>query len=235
VFELVNNGNGSYTPTTLASFNSSLGEAPTGGLISNSAGDLFGTTADGGASGGGTVFELVNNGFGNYTATTLANFSGEASGASPYAGLIADAAGDLFGTTTSGGTDGDGTVFEVPDTNGSYGPIITLVNFDGTNGENSRGSLIADAAGDLFGEAEDGGTSGFGTVFEITGSGFVTSSENVPEPASIALLATGLFGLIFTHRRKRCRALHRNGMGLASQLPPSVFVCPSLAGNQAAA
>ena len=78
------------------------------------------------------MFELVNNGGGSYTPTTLVSFNGT-NGADPRAGLIADAAGDLFGTTTGRG-DGDGTVFElVNHGGGSYTPT-TLVSFDGTNG-----------------------------------------------------------------------------------------------------
>jgi hypothetical protein len=106
VFELVNNGGGSYTPTELGFFGESIGynfmEAglggfPSSGLIADAAGDLFGTTYL------GTVFEIVKTGTG-YAAppTTLVSFNGT-DGWGPYAGLIADAASDLFGTTESGG------------------------------------------------------------------------------------------------------------------------------------
>jgi uncharacterized repeat protein (TIGR03803 family) len=87
--------------TTLASFNGANGESPYAGLITDAAGNLFGTTAFGGSNGDGTVFELVNNGGGSYTQTTLVGFNGT-DGANPFAGLIADAAGDLFGTTYYG-------------------------------------------------------------------------------------------------------------------------------------
>ena len=93
------------TLTALLSFNGADGANPEAGLIADAAGDLFGTTI------AGTVFELVNNGGGNYTPVTLLRFNG-ADGAEPLAGLIADAAGDLFGTTLDGGTNNDGTVFE---------------------------------------------------------------------------------------------------------------------------
>ena len=91
------------------------GFSPDAGLIVDAAGDLFGTTSEGGPGSGaaGTVFELVNNG-GSYTLTTMVTFNGT-DGAGPQAGLIADAAGNLFGTTDSGGV-GDGTVFELTDT-----------------------------------------------------------------------------------------------------------------------
>ena len=93
VFELVNNGSGSYTPVTLVNFNGADGRYPYGGLIADAAGDLFGTTTAGGASGDGSVFELVKNGGENYTLNTLASFNV----ASYPSGLIANSAGDLFG------------------------------------------------------------------------------------------------------------------------------------------
>jgi hypothetical protein len=167
VFELVPQNQGVYyTATTLFSFDGSDGAAPQAGLLADSAGDFFGTTGARGTDNLGTVFELVNNGNGSYTATTLLSFDGT-NGASPEAGLIANAAGDLFGTTASGGADGDGTVFElVNNGNGSY-TQTTMLSFDGTNGWDPQGGLLADAAGDLFGVTALGGTNGLGTVFEL--------------------------------------------------------------------
>src|ERR1700677_5103706 len=94
---------------------------------------------------------------------TLASFSG-ANGASPTGDLISDAAGDLFGTTFSGGADGDGIVFEIVK---STGELTTLATFTGANGGNPFGTVISDPAGDLFGTTEVGGGDGGGTVFEI--------------------------------------------------------------------
>src|ERR1019366_6979488 len=125
-----------------------------------------GTTRFGGANGDGTVFEITYTG-GSYasTPTTLVNFNGT-NGNSPYAGLIADAAGDLFGTTQTGGANNDGTVFEIAKTGGSYASTpTTLVNFNGTNGNGQEAGLITDAAGDLFGTTQQGGANGTGTVF----------------------------------------------------------------------
>ena len=108
------------------------------------------------------------------TPTVLVNFDGT-HGGYPYSGLIADAAGDLFGTT-SGLTNGDGTVFEIVKTADGYAstPKI-LASFDGTNGANPLAGLFADAAGNLFGTTEHSGANNAGTVFEITGSGFVVA------------------------------------------------------------
>ena len=125
------------TPTTLVSFNGTNGANPYGGLIADANGDLFGTTADGGANGDGTVFEIVKTATGYAsTPTTLVSFNGT-NGSDPQASLIADANGDLFGTTVGGGANGDGTVFEIVKTAHGYASTpTTLVSFNGTNGAN---------------------------------------------------------------------------------------------------
>jgi uncharacterized repeat protein (TIGR03803 family) len=146
-------------------------------LIADAHGDLFGTTLGGGANGFGTVFEIAKtvHGYAS-TPTTLVSFNGT-DGSTLVGGLIADAHGDLFGTTASGGANGVGTVYEIAKTAHGYASTpTTLVSFNSTNGGNPQGSLIADAHGDLFGTTPFGGPSntGYGTVFEITGSGFST-------------------------------------------------------------
>ena len=136
VFEIVKTATGyASTPTTLVSFDDTNGANPYGGLIADAAGDLFGTTYDGGANSYGTVFEIVKTATGYAsTPTTLVSFDGT-NGANPYSGLIADAAGDLFGTTVSGGANGNGTVFEIVKTATGYASTpTTLVSFNGTNG-----------------------------------------------------------------------------------------------------
>ena len=174
-FALARDGHGgttvvdpSPTLTTLYYFSGTDGSDPDGGVIVDAAGDLFGTTANGGANGDGTVFELVKMGTGyDSTPTTLVSFNGT-NGSNPYGGLIADAAGNLFGETSTGGTYGDGTVFAIAKTSSGYASTpTTIVSFNGTDGKSPIGGLIADAAGDLFGVTEYGGASGEGTVFEI--------------------------------------------------------------------
>ena len=192
VFELVNSG-GRYTPVTLLSFNDGGNGEFAGPLITDAAGDLFGTTEQGAAGGTGTVFELVNNG-GVYTPVTLLSFSYDgADGAYPGGGLIADAAGDLFGTTGEGGAYNApglprGTVFELVNNGGGRYTPVTLLSFDGANAAGPVGGLIANGAGDLFGATAGGGTAGDGTVFEITNSGFVIKESTpppTPSPAGI--------------------------------------------------
>jgi uncharacterized repeat protein (TIGR03803 family) len=182
VFEIAKTGSGyASTPTTLVSFDGKNGFLPVGNLIADANGDLFGTTQNAGAYGDGTVFEIAKTSSGYAsTPTILVSFSGT-NGVGPDGGLIADANGDLFGTTVDGGASNDGTVFEIPKTASGYASTpTTLVSFDGTNGANpdAFGSLIADANGDLFGTTSNGGANGDGTVFEITGSGFVVSDQD---------------------------------------------------------
>jgi uncharacterized repeat protein (TIGR03803 family) len=187
VFELQNTGTVAApvyatSPTTLVSFDGSDGSGPDAGLIADANGDLFGTTGSGGANGYGTVFEIKNTGTiaaPVYASTpiTLVSFDGS-DGRGPSGGLIADANGDLFGATTSGGAYGYGTVFEIQNNGTIAAPVyastpITLVSFDGSNGQNPQAALIADANGDLFGTTELGGALGDGTAFEITGAGFI--------------------------------------------------------------
>jgi len=151
---------------TLYSFNFTDGRAPFGSLIEYANGDLlFGTTENGGANGDGTVFEL-SPGLGGYVLST-ASFDGT-DGANPNGGLVADANGDLFGTAELGGASGDGVVFEIAKTaNGYAGTPAVLVSFNGTDGANPSGGLVANANGDLFGTTADEYPSGVGTVFEV--------------------------------------------------------------------
>ena len=100
------------TETVLYSFsdNTTDGADPQAALIMDSAGNLYGTTVDGGANNDGTVFKISPNG----TETVLHSFAdGTTDGAKPQAALIVDSAGDLFGTTQSGGTYNGGTVFKI--------------------------------------------------------------------------------------------------------------------------
>ena len=96
------------------------------------------------------------------TLTTLYSFTGS-DGAHPYAGLIADASGNLYGTTNSGGANGYGTVFKVTPT----GTETVLYSFTGSDGAYPVAGLIADASGNLYGTTYYGGANGYGTVFKL--------------------------------------------------------------------
>jgi uncharacterized repeat protein (TIGR03803 family) len=156
----------SFNETVLHSFTGADGAEPSAPLIADAAGNLYSTTFRGGAGGFGTVFEL-DPATGNLTV--LHAFTGGSDGGNPGAGLIMDAAGNLYGTTESGGA-GFGTVFKLD----SLGNITVLHTFTGgSDGGNEAlegiptAGLIRDAAGNLFGTAFRGGTGGFGVVFQI--------------------------------------------------------------------
>jgi uncharacterized repeat protein (TIGR03803 family) len=155
------------TLTTLIGFNVTDGSNLTGSLIADSNGDLFGTTGSGGANNDGTVFEIAKTAAGYAsTPTALVTFDVD-NGEGPEGGLIADARGDLLGTTAFS-PNADGTVFEIVKTASGYASTpTTLASFDDVDGERPEASLVADANGDLFGTTEFGGPGNEGVVFEI--------------------------------------------------------------------
>ncbi len=170
-----NGGSGNYgtafkldssaTLTTLANLSTSSGDGygPYAGLVLY-AGNLYGTTYQGGAYYNGTVFKIDSNG----VFSTVYNFPGGTEGAHPAAALVADTAGNLYGTTYSGGTS-NGTVFELNPTSGTLTWSYALSYSDGAFPE---AGLILDSTGaNLYGTAYFGGTSGQGTIFTLTTSG----------------------------------------------------------------
>jgi len=113
VYEL-SPGQSGYTEKILYTFSNTGndGQYPYSGLLMDGAGNFYGTTTGGGTSGAGTVYELVNSG-GNFTEKILYNFTGHGDGSAPYAALVFDSSGNLYGTTTAGGANGFGTVFQL--------------------------------------------------------------------------------------------------------------------------
>jgi uncharacterized repeat protein (TIGR03803 family) len=151
--------------TTLVNFDGTNGGFPAASLIADANGNLFGTTPEDGAYGYGTVFEIPNTAAS--TPTILVNFNG-ADGSLSTAGLIADANGNLFGTAETGGANGQGTVIEIAKTASGYASTPTvLASFNRTNGAIPAAGLLADGNGNLFGTTSEGGTYGYGTVFQI--------------------------------------------------------------------
>jgi uncharacterized repeat protein (TIGR03803 family) len=158
------------------------GEDPFGALMLDASGNLYGTTIFGGGGTGcnngsdgcGTVFKLAPDG----AETVLYAFQGGSDGFQPGSNVVMDQGGNLYGTTSAGGTfssgcgsDGCGTIFEVQ----PNGTKITLYQFQGgTDGAAPNGPLIADSSGNLYGTTDGGGgcaLGGCGTVFEVTPGG----------------------------------------------------------------
>lgn len=179
--------------TTLYSFNGADGANPQASLISDAAGNLYGTTSSGGESDYGIVFKIAA---GTHAYTMLHSFGGS-DGAHPRGGLITDAAGNLYGTTSGELQDNKGTIFTIA---AGTNTLSTLYSFSGTDGVSpSFMNLIADANGNLYGTTTYGGASNFGTVFQLSGTGFV-----VPELGGLSLIALGgiaLAGGAFMRRR----------------------------------
>jgi uncharacterized repeat protein (TIGR03803 family) len=155
---------GSTQPLVLATFNFTVGYDPTAGLTLDSDNNFYGTTGAGGANGDGTVYELAA---GSSTITPLASFEAATTGQAPNSTLLIDSSGDLFGTTTAGGANHRGTVFEIAK---NSGVITTLASFNGVDGSNPEGALVMDSHGDIFGAAFSGGpgSGNYGTVWELT-------------------------------------------------------------------
>jgi len=176
VYELKRSTSGSWTEKVLHSFNidGSDGYFTTAGLTFDGAGNLYGTTFFGGTSDRGTVFELSPVAGGGWTEKVLHSFLDDSTdGGFPRAAVTIDAAGDLFGTTTNGGPNDYGVVYQLtPAANGNWTETV-LHNFSSTDGANPFGRLLLDSAGNLYGTTSAGGGStarckyGCGTVFEL--------------------------------------------------------------------
>jgi uncharacterized repeat protein (TIGR03803 family) len=166
------------------------GATSTAGLIADTSGALYGTTTNGGAETSlcpgfeacGTVFKLTPTKTG-YTESILHRFRNGSDGADPVAGLTADSAGALYGTTALGGGKNAGTVFKLTPAHGAYTESVVYRFRGGTDGAGPNGTLIADRNGALYGTAPGGGSTQFcdagcGTVFKLTPTrtGYVEST-----------------------------------------------------------
>jgi uncharacterized repeat protein (TIGR03803 family) len=155
----------SFTGATTGSF-------PLGGLVLDSAGNLYGDTYFGGNGDYGTVFMLSPSG----TETILYSFKAGKDGKSPAGSLLRDGAGNLYGVTYAGGKTNDGTVFKLS----PAGTEHQLHVFAGApnDGAGPYSALIMDAQGNMYGTTSQGGTSDFGTVFELSPKGAITILHN---------------------------------------------------------
>jgi len=144
------------------------GANPYASLVSDAAGNLYGTTPYGGAYGSGTVFQLSPTITGPWTETVLYSFTGGSDGSIPYADVIFDKAGYLYGTTYEGGTSGCGVVFKLAPTGSTWAETV-LYSFLGAyvDGQNPFAGLAIDPGGNLYGTTEFGGGSDWGSVFEL--------------------------------------------------------------------
>jgi uncharacterized repeat protein (TIGR03803 family) len=159
------------TLTTLIDFNGSNGSNPIASLIQGTDGNFYGTAAEGGANGHGTVFQLTSGG----TLTTLYSFCSLAScadGSVPEGALVQGTDGNFYGTTQIAGANNYGTIFKITST----GTLTTLHSFRFADGAYPQGTLIQAPSGTFYGTARQGGlVGGDGAVFKITPAGVFTA------------------------------------------------------------
>ena len=174
VFKITQGG----TLTTLYSFcsqtNCADGRGPVAGLVQAANGDLYGTTGQDGANGGGTIFKITPSG----TLTTLYSFCPKSGCTDTYpsAGLVQAANGDLYGTTLQGGARlYGGTVFKITPS-GTLTPLYRFCSQTNCpDGASPVAGLVQATNGEFYGTTENGGANGGGTIFKITPSGSLTT------------------------------------------------------------
>jgi uncharacterized repeat protein (TIGR03803 family) len=186
------------TFTTLVNFDGSNGAFPEfSSLVQSADGHYYGTTGFGGANGNGTVFKLGADG----NLTTLYSFCSQtncADGSMPFATVIQATDGNFYGTTYSGGTNGDfGTIFKLT----PKGVLTTLHSFDLSDGAQPEGALVQATDGNFYGTTSGGGPNNEGTVFVITATGTLTtlyffdgSNGTAPACALVQGKDGGLYG-----------------------------------------
>jgi uncharacterized repeat protein (TIGR03803 family) len=140
--------------------------SPNANLIQGSDGNFYGTTATGGPSNFGGIFEVTTNG-----VLTKVIWLDGTNGATPLAPLIEDGSGNFYGTASGGGFQSNGTIFRIT----PAGDVQLLVSFKGTNGSEPLGPLFEGANGWFYGTAFGGGSNNLGLIFRMNADGFLTN------------------------------------------------------------
>ena len=139
-------------------------------LVRDTAGNLYGTTVQGGDSASGTVWELTSSN-GNWTHSVLYSFSGGSDGGEPYKGVTLDAQGNVFGTAVTGGSGGCeggcGVIYELTNSGGTRSQTVIHAFTGGDDGAGPGAGLTIDSNGDIYGTAPTGGAYGQGTIFRL--------------------------------------------------------------------
>ncbi|HEX3820353.1 MAG TPA: choice-of-anchor tandem repeat GloVer-containing protein [Candidatus Sulfotelmatobacter sp.] len=140
-------------------------------LVMDSAGNLYGTSVQGGTFGGGTVFQVTPTG----VHTVLYNFTGGADGGEPYKGVTLDAKGNLYGTAVTGGgggcEGGCGVVFKLAKTGSSWTQSVIHQFTGGTDGSGPGSPVAFDEQGNIYGTTPTGGANGVGVVYQLKPGG----------------------------------------------------------------
>jgi len=221
--------------TDLHDFNGEDGSVPNEDLVRDAAGNLYGTTVFGGTRGTGTCFDPAAGGCGvvfkldtRGNETVLHDFTGNADGAHPGAGLVLDTSGNLYGTTCGGSCgavshDSFGEVFKID----AAGHLTVLHSFtSGQDGAAPSATLLRDAAGDLYGTTNWGGGGGGGTVFKIDTHGKETvlysftggADGGAPYGRLIQDAAGNFYGTTSSGGDLSCNVLSPPGCGVVFKL-----------------
>lgn len=159
-----------WSSTILYRFSGSNGSYPQGELTFDQAGNIYGTTADGGSAGLGLIYSLTPSN-GGWAQSILYQPQGNGDGAYPWNGVVFDQSGNLYGTFTDNGPHGYGAVYELaPSGSGWSESTIYGFTYQGNDGANPQGGLIIDQSGNLYGSTVHRAAGG-GTVFELVPSG----------------------------------------------------------------
>ncbi len=170
VFELTPTSSGTWTETTIHSFLAGGGDGwePSSGLTEDASGNLYGVTLYGGTNqGDGTVYKLALSSDGSWSESLLYSFYPRPDGQTPSGEVTFDQAGNLYGTTTYGGSSDLGTVYEISPGSGGVWTESKLYSFDGTYGQTPEGAVALDAEGNVYGDTYAGGYYGDGAVYEL--------------------------------------------------------------------
>lgn len=185
MFEISVTAEGGWQQEALVNGSALNGEFPANALISDAAGNLYGTAWEGGANGGGVVFELTRAADGTWTEKTLYSFADGAFGPNEPSGLVMDAGGNLYGMTVGGGAYEAGVAYELsPQSSGEW--TFKLLHAFGAHGDGGwpNQPMVFDATGNLYGTTTSGGcaTCGYldsGIVFELTPGSDGTWTEKI--------------------------------------------------------
>lgn len=178
------------------------GAFPDAGLTIDVAGNLYGTTNEGGAANMGTVFKLKRSSSG-WLLNPLYSFMGHEDGGNPAGRVAMGRDGTLYGTTMGGGAFSSGTVFHLtPPATAPRSALTswnetTIYSFAGNDGQSPQGDLIFDQSGDIYGTTQSGGSAGNGVIYELSrsGSGWTSTVLYSPPIAADGQLPSG--GVIF--------------------------------------
>jgi len=178
--------------TNFAVLDGTNGGNPQFSLVLGGDGNFYGTSAEGGTNSLGAVFRVTPGG----EVTALASFAFDANGAAPTASLTLGPDGELYGTTSAGGTIGAGTIFKIT----THGALTTLHSFQNTEGFVHQAALTVGPDGNLYGTSRDGGSADMGSVFRITTNGaYATIASFIGTNGAIPLsrLTAGLDGQLY--------------------------------------